>query len=306
MELFQKAKVVRLRSHHDKYLLADSDEENVCQDRNGTVMNARWIVEFPEDGTVLRFKSCYGKYLTASNMPQLLGVTGKKVIQTLPRRLDSSLEWEPIREGFQVRLKTRYGQYLRANGGLPPWRNSITHDIPHRTATQDWVLWEVDVVEIRMQPAIPPPNPVPAIQPIKQINTMPPVPSVPSEQPSDPSKPSEPSSPTSIHLTSAKLSRLESDDSSVVSPVKCEGRVICYKLAANNGDVDDKAEELSFTFKGNGVEDLKQKLEEETGLENILVCTRNPFNGKLYPLRLHLPPNNATMHVVVLPSSGKG
>ncbi|KAL5582395.1 hypothetical protein UlMin_014837 [Ulmus minor] len=181
MELFQKARVVRLRSHHEKYLLADDDEESVCQDRNGSVRNARWIVEFVEHANVLRFKSCYGKYLTASNTPFLLGMTGKKVLQTTPRRLDSSVEWEPIREGFQVKLKTRYGQFLRANGGLPPWRNSITHDIPHRTATQDWILWDVDVVEIRLD----------------------------SGKILSPSPPRDPVSSNKIELTSLKSSRFE-------------------------------------------------------------------------------------------------
>ena len=151
MELFQRAKAVRLRSHHEKYLLADDDEESVCQDRNGSSRSARWTVEFVDGENILRLKSCYGKYLTASNAPFLLGMTGRKVLQTLPKRLDSSLEWEPIREGFHVKLKTRYGNYLRANGGVPPWRNSVTHDIPHRTATQDWVLWEVDIVEIQIE-----------------------------------------------------------------------------------------------------------------------------------------------------------
>lgn len=147
MELFQRAKSVRLRSHHDKYLLADEDEEHVCQERNGSNRRARWTVEFVEGHPVIRLNSCYGKYLTASNEPFLLGMTGSKVLQTVPRRLDSSVEWEPIRDGMQVKLKTRYGNFLRANGGLPPWRNSVTHDIPHRH--HDWVLWDVDVVEIR-------------------------------------------------------------------------------------------------------------------------------------------------------------
>lgn len=151
MEIFQRAQVVRLRSHHDKYMIADEDEETVHQERNGCNKNAKWDVEIIENSNCIRIKSCYGKYLTASNMPFIFGSLGKKVLQTLPTRLDSSLEWEPIREGVQVRLRTRYGQFLRANGGLPPWRNSITHDIPHRNTTQDWILWDVDVVQIRPQ-----------------------------------------------------------------------------------------------------------------------------------------------------------
>lgn len=166
MEFFHNAKAVRLKSHHDKYLLAEEDEESVSQDRNGSGKSARWTVE-PVPGTtsIIRLKSCYGKYLTASNQPFLLGMTGRKVLQTRPGRLDSSVEWEPIKDGSLVKLKTRYGQFLRANGGLPPWRNSITHDIPHRTATQDWILWHVDIVDIQVQSPVghqaqqPPPLP---------------------------------------------------------------------------------------------------------------------------------------------------
>lgn len=89
-------------------LLAEEDEESVSQDRDGRSMNARWTVEVVEKADVIRLKSCFGKYLTASNIPMFLGMTGKRVTQTLPRRLDSSTEWEPVREGVQVRLKTRY------------------------------------------------------------------------------------------------------------------------------------------------------------------------------------------------------
>lgn len=148
MEFFKKAKSVRLKSHHDKYLTADSDEETVVQDRQGSSKSVKWTVEFVEGiENVLRLKSCYGKYLSASDEQYLLGVTGRKVIQTMPRKLDSSIEWEPIRDGMQVKFKSRYGNFLRANGGLPPWRNSITHDIPHRH--HGWILWEVDITETR-------------------------------------------------------------------------------------------------------------------------------------------------------------
>ncbi|KAK6928268.1 protein of unknown function DUF569 [Dillenia turbinata] len=282
MEFFQKAKVVRLRSHHDKYLLAEDDNEAVCQDRQGQSKNAKWTVEIVEGLNVIRLKSCYNKYLTAADEPFLLGMTGKRVMQTLPKRLDSSVEWEPIRDGFQVRLKTRYGNFLRANGGLPPWRNSITHDVPHRTATQDWVLWEVDVLEVYQPP--PPPK-----EPIKRI-----------ESDVDDFGP--------ISLISMKpptSSRLESGDI-IGSPVKTDGRIIYYSVVNEIGNVDDEIGELSFTFKGSEVEELKEKLKERTGLDDVTVCSRNPLNGELYPLRLHLPPNNANMHVVVVPSSSKG
>jgi hypothetical protein len=151
MDFFYRAKAVRLRSHHDKYLLAEEDEESVTQDRNGSSKNAKWFVEYvPNYDNVIRLKSCYGKYLTASDNPFLLGMTGRKVLQTLPKTIDSSVEWEPIRDGVRVKLKTRYGNFLRGNGGLPPWRNTVTHDIPHRTVTQDWILWDIDVVEIHV------------------------------------------------------------------------------------------------------------------------------------------------------------
>lgn len=150
MDFFKKAKSVKLKSRHDKYLAADADEESVFQDRSGSHGGARWAVEFVEEaGNVVRLKSCFGKYLTALDEEFLLGVTGRKVVQTLPAKLGSSVEWEPIRDGMQIKLKTRYGNYLRANGGPPPWRNSITHDIPHRH--HDWILWDVEVVEIRSE-----------------------------------------------------------------------------------------------------------------------------------------------------------
>lgn len=150
MEFFNQAKAVKLRSHLGKYLVADEDQETVRQSRNGSSRKARWIIEFVEDNPHdLRLKSCHGRYLTASDVPFLLGMTGKRVLQTVPESSPGqSTEWEPVRDGFQVKLRTHGGKYLRANGGTPPWRNSVTHDNPHRTKTQDWVLWDVEKAEI--------------------------------------------------------------------------------------------------------------------------------------------------------------
>ncbi|PIN01408.1 hypothetical protein CDL12_26084 [Handroanthus impetiginosus] len=271
MDFFKKAKSVRLKSYHDKFLTADDDKESVLQDRSGTSDCAKWTVEFVEGvESVIRLKSCFGKYLTALDEEFRLGVTGRKVVQSLPRKLDSSIEWEPIRNGMQVKLKTRYGNYLRANGGLPPWRNSITHDIPHRH--HDWILWEVDVVEIRIDS---PPEFSRSDSLGDDFSSM-------------------------IHLRTPSL---ESSSNLEDSPRKSEGRMIYYYVADDDGNVDDSAEGPCFLLKGHGLEELTQKLEEETGLEDIIVCSRNRVNGKLYPLRLALPPNNATMHVVVVPST---
>lgn len=271
MEFFQKAKSVRLKSHHDKFLHADPDQESVYQDRSGSTKSVKWTVEFPEGfDNVVRLKSYYGKYLTASDEQFLFGVTGQKVVQSMPSKLDSLVEWEPIKEGSLVKLKTRYGNYLRANSGLPPWRNSVTHDIPHRH--QDWILWEVDTVEL--------------------------LPELPDESVSRSESVDDDDLSSSFHLTTPKFFRTRSS-------VKSEGRVIYYSVADENGNVNDSVKGPSFQFKGHGLEELTQKLEEETGLEKIIVCLRNKFNGNLYPLRLALPPNNATMHVVVVPASSK-
>lgn len=153
MEFFNKSKAVRLKSHLDKYLVADDDEETVRQSLiNASSRRTQWTIELVEGKShVVRLRSCYGKYLTASDEPFLLGMTGKKVLQTIPtsnkNESSSAIEWEPRKDGFQVKLRARSGgKYLRANGGTPPWRNSVTHDVPHRTVTHDWVLW--DVVEV--------------------------------------------------------------------------------------------------------------------------------------------------------------
>jgi hypothetical protein len=153
MEFFNEGKIVRLQSHLGKYLIADRNEESVCQSRSENCTESRWMVEFVEGKShVIRLISCHGSYLSTSDEPFLLGMTGKKVVQTFPtKRLDvHSVEWEPIRDGDHVKLRTKGGKFLRANGAMPPWRNSITYDVPHRTATQDWVLWDVKVIDISL------------------------------------------------------------------------------------------------------------------------------------------------------------
>ncbi|KAG7659029.1 hypothetical protein ISN44_As01g059590 [Arabidopsis suecica] len=278
MDFFNQAKAVRMRNVHDKYLTADEDEETVTQDRNGSDKRARWIVE-PVRGSfeVIRLRSCYGNYLTASNERFLLGATGRKVVLSKPARLDSSVEWEPVREGSKMKLKTRYGNLLRANGGLPPWRNSVTHDTSH---VLDSFLWDVDVVEILVGTTTPAPAPAP-------VTTPPPH-----------RRPSYTYSPVS------RTSSEKSEEELTVPPPKSEGRPIYYHIADEEGHVEEEsAVGYALTFKGNSVEQLTQALQEETSMDDVVVCTRHPLNGKLFPLRLQLPPNSGTMHVILVPSS---
>ncbi|CAN8239157.1 unnamed protein product [Cochlearia groenlandica] len=153
IDIFRDAKAVRLRSYaHEKYLIADDDEESVIMGRNGSSKEARWRVEpVPGSEKAIRLKSCHGGYLTASNERLMLGATGHKVVQSSRIRTgEPAGEWEPVKEGLKkVKMRSRNGgKYLRANGGVPPWRNTVTHDIPNRSVTQNWVVWDVDVVEI--------------------------------------------------------------------------------------------------------------------------------------------------------------
>ncbi|XP_057786121.1 uncharacterized protein LOC131003608 isoform X1 [Salvia miltiorrhiza] len=264
MDFFRKAKSVKLKSRHDKYLTAGGDDHSVFQERSEK--SVIWTVEFVEGaGGVVRLRSGSGKYLTALDEEFLLGVTGRKVVLTLPAKLDSSVEWEPIRDGMQIKLKTRYGNYLRANGGVPPWRNSVTHDIPHRH--HDWILWDVEVVDLRSD--------------------------------ADLSEDDVTSSNFTLRLPSNVSS--SSEDSSR----KYEGRLIYYYVVDDDGNADDSVEGLCLQLKGSRLEDLIQRLEEESGLHDIIVCSRSRFDGKLYPLRLALPPDNAPMHVFVVPSTSK-
>ncbi|XP_074587770.1 uncharacterized protein LOC141843622 [Curcuma longa] len=257
MDWFAQAKTVRLRSHQEKYLVAEDDGEHVTQERDGSGLSALWAVERVDDAPhAIRLRSyLYGRYLTATDESFLLGVTGKKVRLTLPPRLDSSLEWEPLHEGAHVKLKSRYGNYLRGNGGPPPWRNSVTHDVPHRH--QDWILWDLEIAEL-----------------------------------------------LETKRASPALSEVESFSSSATLH-KVEDRSIYYAVADDKGNVDDAVEWLSFTFNGTSVPELTEKLKEETHLDDIIVCTRNPLNGQLIPLLLHLPPNNTTMHLVVVEANSK-
>lgn len=274
MDFFTKTKAIKLRSHLNKYLVANEDQETVCQSYAGSSRGAIWLIETAEGSegsNVIRLKSFHGTYLTASDVPILLGVIGKRVTQSFSADAktggSSSIEWEPIRGGFLVKLRTKHGKFLRANGGTLPWRNSVSHDGPLLVKrSKGCILWgveaAVDVCLDHMPPAL-------------------------------------------ANLCSSNWSSKQSSNNSEgsSSPQKVEGRTIYYQVATEEqSDEEEVSTGLALAFKGNGVDELTVKLEEETGLRNIIVCTRSPLDGQLYPLRLQLPPNSI-MHVVIVPKS---
>ena len=151
MDFFEDAKLVRLKGHHGKYLWADEDRQSVSQRRDISDKAVVWRVEHVPERNTIRLKSRYDLYLMGSDFAFLLGATGKKVLQSFASKADSSLEWEPISAGTHVKLKTKNDTFLRANGGLPPWRNSVTHDVPLMSNSQELIFWEVDIVENRVR-----------------------------------------------------------------------------------------------------------------------------------------------------------
>lgn len=153
MEFFQRAKVFRLKcSSQSKYLIAHKDEETILQSRDKSSNNALWTFELVEGkAKLIRLRSCWSwRYLTATEDPFLLGMTGKKILQTISQ--GPAVCWEPIKEGYYIKLKSHTGSFLRANRGPLPWRNSVTHDESgHWTCSENMTLWIVDIVEIDYQ-----------------------------------------------------------------------------------------------------------------------------------------------------------
>lgn len=118
MDLFRNAKSVRLISYRDKYLVAEEDYEGVNQEEEGQKKSALWQVELIEGKNLIRLKSFFGTYLTASNLLLFPGASAKRVVQTWPSFSDPATEWEPVRDGMQVRVTIRanmscfYGEFF--------------------------------------------------------------------------------------------------------------------------------------------------------------------------------------------------
>ncbi|CAM6014906.1 unnamed protein product [Sphagnum balticum] len=95
----------------------------------------------------IRLKSINNLYLTALEEAFLLGERGNKVKQSYSSKADSAVEWHPIHVTGenQIKLRTMRGTYLRANRGIPPYKNSVTHDSTKKAVSLNSFLWEVEI-----------------------------------------------------------------------------------------------------------------------------------------------------------------
>ncbi|KAK1347595.1 hypothetical protein POM88_055035 [Heracleum sosnowskyi] len=85
----------------------------ITQGGHGSSEAALWTVELlPPDHNIDRLKSCYNKYLTTSNLPFLYGMRHRKLLQSIPNMLDSSVEWEPIRDGVNYQVGHQMQQLI--------------------------------------------------------------------------------------------------------------------------------------------------------------------------------------------------
>lgn len=94
------------------------------------------------------------------------------------------------------------------------------------------------------------------------------------------------------------------------SQISSDVRRIFFAVADDDGEsagVDD-GDWGSFLFEGKTLEDLKEALQEQTGIyEDIFVCVRSPLSGKLNMLKQNLPPTNSPLQVelVIVNSTGR-
>ncbi|TVU44086.1 hypothetical protein EJB05_03516, partial [Eragrostis curvula] len=181
--------------------------------------------------------------------------------------------------------------------------SSVTHDDTPRINTQH-VLWDVEIVQV-----VTPVGPERAESAPADLPPTPPPPEISRPPPPHHHRPTKSCAATPPEYEAPPppaLSKLESSNSFSAPLHKVEGRAIHYQVADDLGNVEDDKEGHSFTFNGSNLEELTHKLQELTGLDDIIICTRSPINGKLIPLRLQLPPNNAAVRIVLVRESSKG
>ncbi|CAL9093412.1 unnamed protein product [Musa textilis] len=133
MEFLEGVATVQLQSCHETYLVVDEDSHRVTLRSDRFSDGAWWTVVITNvDGQQrLRLKSFYGRYL-APHPTDASVIYGRKVFLD---NLGLDVNWEPVREGIDVRLKCHFDQFLRADSDSLRWCESGT--VPGRSEDSD-------------------------------------------------------------------------------------------------------------------------------------------------------------------------
>ncbi|KAL1314213.1 hypothetical protein AAHE18_16G172400 [Arachis hypogaea] len=84
----------------------------------------------------MRLRSCHGRYLAATKISFSPWDDQKQGgLVKFDNNLSWKFEWKPVRDSFQVRLRSWCGKLLRGNGATLSWRNTVT-DSP--SLTHSW------------------------------------------------------------------------------------------------------------------------------------------------------------------------
>ncbi|CAL9051445.1 unnamed protein product [Musa banksii] len=139
MEFFTDAKVVRLRSFCNNYLLAAQDKSSVIQDADGSLVGTRWTVEVitnVKNKRRLRLRSWCGHYLAAVD----------PVLKQLPDPLSMNVEWEPVEGGLGFLFRCYLFRYLRVYDE-DDLNDSVAVGIPWGRDSMECYLWHVEILE---------------------------------------------------------------------------------------------------------------------------------------------------------------
>ncbi|KAJ8499863.1 hypothetical protein OPV22_010415 [Ensete ventricosum] len=148
------ARVVRLRTIHDKYLTVDDDMHGLRQQHDGSLVRAWWSVESITDNrNQLRvcFQNCFGVDLAAPLSDfSLQRLAGDKEASAVLRQIrglhNSRKEWALIRVDSRFMVRCNFEDYfLWADPS--PGSDAAGTQLPSSSNTLDPFLWYVEILE---------------------------------------------------------------------------------------------------------------------------------------------------------------
>ncbi|KAF8719332.1 hypothetical protein HU200_024034 [Digitaria exilis] len=289
MELFEKANLVRLRSHLGTYLCAADDGEAVSHGYRRNSRGTVWAVELAGDKYV-RLQGQRGLYLGAADPAAALDAAtlSCRVVQGLPfTPNDSAFLWTPRREEKEepgagcLTLSGPLGRLLRASFGETPRDNAVTLDFEVEPEESTWV---VEVVPTERPPPCRAQSCDARLEAAAAATL-------------------DTASSAFVRLYSAKESRAKLEEPpSIDEPLHMPAwRTIFHNTAREDGAVDDFDEGTwrYFMFDEQSLAALRRRLQEETQHKDFVICRRScGATPRLFPVVLDLPPGNNEMEFV--------